>query len=53
MKNVLIIGDSYSTFEGHIPSGYEVFYRAGGREDNDVSRVEETWWHQVVSAYVI
>lgn len=49
MKNVLIIGDSYSTFEGHIPAGYEVFYRAGGREDNDVKRVEETWWHQVIS----
>lgn len=48
MKNVLIIGDSYSTFEGYIPQGYEVFYKAGGREDNDVSRVEETWWHQVI-----
>ncbi len=48
MKNVLIMGDSYSTFEGHIPKGYEVFYRAG-REDNDVSRVEETWWHQVIN----
>jgi len=48
MKNVLIIGDSYSTFEGYIPEGYEVFYKKG-REDNDVSRVEETWWHQVIS----
>ena len=48
MKNVLIIGDSYSTFEGYIPEGYEVFYKKG-REDNDVSMVEETWWHQVIS----
>ncbi|MBR6649860.1 MAG: hypothetical protein IKL36_00445 [Clostridia bacterium] len=47
-RNVLIIGDSYSTFEGYIPCGYEVFYKKG-REDNDVSKVEETWWHQVIS----
>ncbi len=47
MKNILIIGDSYSTFEGYIPNGYEVFYYSGGREDNDITKVEETWWHQV------
>ena len=48
-RNVLIIGDSYSTFEGYIPEGYEPFYKKDGREDNDVSRVEETWWHQVIA----
>lgn len=47
-NNVLIIGDSYSTFEGYIPDGYECFYMEGGREDNDVISVCETWWHQVI-----
>lgn len=49
MKKILIMGDSYSTFEGYNPSGYEVFYKAGGREDNDITAVEQTWWHQVVA----
>lgn len=48
-NNVFILGDSYSTFEGYIPDGYECFYVNGGREDNDVSAVTETWWHQVIS----
>ena len=30
-KNVFIIGDSYSTFEGYIPEGYACFYMDGGR----------------------
>ena len=44
-KNVLIIGDSYSTFEGYIPEGYGIYYYEAGREDNDLTRVEETWWN--------
>lgn len=44
-KNVLILGDSYSTFEGCIPEGYGIYYYKNGREDNDVTSVSETWWH--------
>lgn len=44
-KNVLILGDSYSTFEGYIPGGNAVYYTKSGREDNDVTSVNETWWH--------
>lgn len=46
--NVFILGDSYSTFEGWIPEGYEIYYYRAGREETDVTRVEETWWHQVL-----
>ena len=44
--NTLIIGDSYSTFEGYNPEGYAVYYteKEGA---TDVRRVEETWWHQL------
>lgn len=46
---VTIFGDSYSTFEGYLtPDTNEVWYFAKGRNDNDVKRVEQTWWHQVV-----
>ena len=39
MKNILIIGDSYSTFNGYIPEGYKTYYPA-----LDVESVEDTWW---------
>ena len=39
MKNVMIFGDSYSTFEGNIPEGYVTYYPS-----LDVQAVEDTWW---------
>ena len=48
-KNVIIFGDSYSTFEGYIPEGYAVYYSShDDRHPTDVRRVEETWWHRVI-----
>ena len=47
-ENVLIFGDSYSTFKGFIPEGYIAYYTAEGRPETDVTKVEQTWWHQVV-----
>lgn len=49
LGNVLIFGDSYSTFEGYIPKGYNCFYYTYRRDVTDVTRLEETWWHQVLS----
>ncbi len=49
LGNVLIFGDSYSTFEGYIPEGYAYYYSPVGRPETDVTRVTETWWHQVIS----
>lgn len=50
---VTIFGDSYSTFEGHIPSTHEPWYAPEGSnfskgENNDVKKVEQTWWWQVI-----
>ncbi len=48
-KNILIFGDSYSTFEGYVPKGYAVYYSENERPETDVTKVEQTWWHQVVN----
>jgi len=38
------MGDSYSTYEGHIPEGYYTYY-SDDRIDKPVLRgVEKTWW---------
>ena len=44
VRNIMIFGDSYSTFAGYIPDGYAVYYSTEEREQTDVRRVEETWW---------
>ncbi len=46
MKNerILIFGDSYSTYEGYIPEGFDAYYPA-----LDVDDVSKTWWHSLLS----
>ena len=39
MRNILIFGDSYSTFKKHIPNGYDTYY-----PQLDVHLAEQTWW---------
>ncbi len=39
-----ILGDSYSTFAGHIPEGNACYYPRPEAVD-DVLEVEQTWWH--------
>ena len=41
-----ILGDSISTFDGYIPTDYNIFYPGRG----DISTVEKTWWWQVMNA---
>lgn len=43
MRNVFILGDSYSTFAGYIPEGYSAYY-----PNLDVSTVEQTWWMRLL-----
>ena len=45
-KNVIIFGDSYSTFENYIPEGNAIYYP---NEPTGVTNVTETWWHQIVT----
>ncbi len=49
LGKTLILGDSYSTFEGYIPEGYDTWF---GTErlamgEIDVSKVEQTWWYPI------
>ena len=43
MKNLIIFGDSYSTFEGFIPEGYNTYY-----PKLNVCKVSETWWWKLI-----
>lgn len=43
---VTILGDSYSTFEGYIPS-HQAFYYPTPERVPDLTAVEQTWWHQL------
>lgn len=49
LNNVIVFGDSYSTYSGHIPDGYAVYYSGHRTEQPDVSDVSKTWWHMVIS----
>jgi len=50
MKNVVILGDSYSTFEGFIPKGQETYY-LDGAEYSDVWSVDDTWWGKLCKEF--
>lgn len=45
--NVVIFGDSYSTFKGFVPEGNAFYYNQETGE-TDVRKVEETWWYQLM-----
>lgn len=44
LGNILILGDSYSTFKGYIPDGYSYWYVNPPENETDITSVEETWW---------
>lgn len=44
IKNVLIIGDSYSTFKDCIPDGYSVYYTGAG--ECGVTSASDCWWYK-------
>ena len=60
-KNVVILGDSYSTFTGYIPEDHGTYYAPEGpwyitgegeeRMDCDVLRVEQTWWYNLMKEH--
>lgn len=52
INNFMIFGDSYSTYEGYIPTGYPFYYSKNGRfpeKERDVTKMEleETWWRRL------
>ena len=50
MRNISVLGDSISTFEGYNPEGYAVFYDSLKQQKNGLTDVSETWWAQVIRA---
>jgi len=44
-KKIVILGDSYSTFAGHIPEGYVTYYP--DELGSGVDDVTKTWWHRL------
>ena len=51
---VSILGDSYSTFDGWLTPDINAIWYFGEDspytcKDNDVKKVEQTWWYQVIS----
>lgn len=52
-EKVSILGDSYSTFYGHVtPDTNLCWYGVPGeKKENDVKQVEETWWHRFINEY--
>ena len=42
---VSILGDSYSSFRGLIPEGYDIFYP---HDQVDVKEADQTWWGQLI-----
>ena len=50
LGNVIIFGDSYSTYKGHIPEGYAIYYSGERENPPDLSDVKKTWWKMVLGA---
>ena len=48
-EDIMIFGDSYSTYEGHIPAGYAVYYSGHRGAEPDVSDVKLTWWGRLIA----
>lgn len=44
LGKTVILGDSYSTFEGFIPKGYAAYYGGPEGEGTGVDTVDKTWW---------
>ena len=52
MNNFMIIGDSYSTYQGCIPEGYAVYYSPNGMSaEQPASKMakEDTWWMRFIA----
>lgn len=46
-KNIIIFGDSYSTYEGWVPEDYKVYYTPKRKDAVVINGVENTWWKRL------
>lgn len=44
IEDFVVLGDSYSTFQGYIPEGNASWYFTEPIAGSDVDKVEQTWW---------
>ena len=49
LGNVMIFGDSYSTYEGYVPEGYAVYYTGHREDEPNICDVNDTWWGRVLN----
>ena len=49
LGNVMILGDSYSTFAGYIAEGCGYWYSETAYPENGVRSVSDTWWHKLMA----
>ncbi len=47
-KYISILGDSISTYEGYLPSGYESYYSRHDASYTGIYGYRETWWGRVI-----
>lgn len=47
-RQISIMGDSISTYEGYNPPGYVIYYRDDVLYENEIDSVNDTWWKQVI-----
>lgn len=47
LGKTLILGDSYSAFEGYIPKNYTTWYKSEKTDLTDVNKVEQMWWYEL------
>ena len=50
LGNVMIFGDSYSTYEGYIPEGYAIYYSGHRELPPDVFDPKNTWWGRILGS---
>ena len=48
LGNIMIFGDSYSTYEGYIPAGYAVYYSGHREAEPDSFDVKDNWWGKLI-----
>ena len=53
LGNFIIFGDSYSTYQGHLPEGYAAYYATTqlyGAHPVGIMNLEDTWWRRIIKA---
>lgn len=52
-QKISVLGDSYSTYHGYVTPDTNLSWYGvpGEKKENDVKRVEDTWWHRFINEH--